>query len=186
MFNLDIPTNPFWIDFANLGVRIEVMPLDGVRAAVARSRAVARANKLRAEQAERRDAGVEIDGPDMAEPEIWLGRVNLEMAAVLSAGIIAWEGVGDAADQPVPLSAANAERFARHPTIADQFVARYFGSLERVTAEGNAFAPLPNGGSGQGANSATDAAPNAPTAPARSTNRKASRAAPSGKRQSRL
>lgn len=183
MFNLDLPTKRYWLDLP-LSVRIEVLPLDGMMAAVARHHAAARVAAIAKERAERIETGVAVDDlPDIADPAIRGGLLQMELAAALArAGALDWEGVGDADGNALPFTKAGAERLARHPVMSEPFITRYFEPLERVNAEGNASAPAPNGSTAPGANTATAAASDARTAHPSSTRHSRRKAARSGKR----
>lgn len=184
MFNLDLPTEPYWLDLP-LGVRVKVRPLDGMLAAVARHHAAARVADIAKERAELAEAGVSADHlPDITDPAIRGGLLQMELAAALArAGAMDWEGVGDADGEPVPFGVSAAERLARHPVMSEPFITQYFAPLQRVTDEGNASAPGPNGPMDPGATTAPDAPAHASTALPSSMPRARSKAARSGKRR---
>jgi hypothetical protein len=172
MFSLDLPTEPYWIELP-LGVRVQVRPLSGVVIAAARSKADRQVLDIMRERVERLAAKMPVDDlPDVDDRDMRHGIFTTEFIAGLARyGIIAWEGVGNGADELAPVTAENLDRFARS-SLGPTFKDRYEKPLETLAAEGNGSAAAPNGGSAAGTTTADGAqtsttetaAPNAPAA----------------------
>lgn len=163
MFSLDIPNEPYWLDLP-LGVRVKVRPLSGLVIAAARRLVQRDAIAILTERRERMDAGVPADDLlDLDDECLRDAFERVEMARGLGRyGIMAWEGVGNAdGTDAVPLTPDNAEAMATHPDMMDAFLTAYFKPVEALAAEGNASAPMPNGTTAPGANTAADAQPRA-------------------------
>jgi len=86
MLTLDLPAEPYWLDLPR-GVRVEIRPVTTAVMAAARAAAA------------RRLADPDLD-PDMAR--------GLSFAFLVKTlarhAVTAWEGVGDSAGRPLPLS----------------------------------------------------------------------------------
>jgi hypothetical protein len=153
--NLAQPTEPFWVDFAELGVRVQLRPLTMAVNASIDSYVRARIADMAREHIARVAEGAPLDGlPDWTDADVRNGHSREMMALALARfGIVQWEGVADINGEPLTVTARTAEAFARH--LGERFVARYQEGLAALDAEGNASGAAPNGGS----------APAEPTAP---------------------
>jgi hypothetical protein len=108
MLTLDLPAEPYWLDLPR-GVRVEIRPVTTAVMAAAQA-AVAR-----------RLAAIRIANPDL-DPDMSRG---LSFACLVKAlarhAVTAWEGVGDAAGKPLPLSPEAVERLMVLDNIAAAF-----------------------------------------------------------------
>ncbi len=124
MLTLDLPTEPYWIDLPR-GVRVEIRPVNTAVMAAAQAAAARRLGAVRA-------ASDDLD-PDMAR--------GLSFAFLVKAlarhAVTAWEGVGDSAGQPLPLSPEAVERLMDLDDIAAAFWDRATAPVAAVAAEGN-------------------------------------------------
>ncbi|MFC7543659.1 hypothetical protein ACFQU2_35245 [Siccirubricoccus deserti] len=91
MLTLDLPVEPYWLDLPR-GVRVEIRPVTTAVMAAAQAGSARRLGALRASQAD-------LD-PDMARGLAFAFLVK----ALARHAVTAWEGVGDAAGKPLPLS----------------------------------------------------------------------------------
>ena len=159
MFNLDLPTEPYWLDLP-CGVRVQVRPLTGVIMSAARQAAIADVLVLRAQRQENLDAGMPVDDlPDTDDPVMNEALIGAALIKGLARyGIQAWDGVGSPDGTPLPFSKDGAERLALHPDLMEPFRNAYLAPQAALAAEGNASAAMPNGGSALAANTA-EAAP---------------------------
>lgn len=103
MIRLDLKREPHWLDLA-AGVRVKVHPCTS---------ALIFAARRAAEQLD--GTGVEAAGERMA--------AFLRQLAQLA--VIAWEGVGDAAGNPAPVSPEGVAALMDHHPLADAFNAFY-------------------------------------------------------------
>jgi len=127
MLTLDIPTEPRWLDLPQ-GVRLLSRPITTAVMQAAQSAAARRLEAAREAQP--------LD-PDWERGLAFLYLVQgLARHAVLD-----WQGVGDAAGAPLPLSPAAVERLMEHDAIASAFWSRATAPAHAVVAEGNGCAP---------------------------------------------
>jgi len=95
MLTLDLPTEPYWLDFPR-GVRVEIRPVTTAVMAAAQAGSARRLGALRASEADL----------DMAR--------GLAFAFLFKAlarhAVTAWDGVGDTAGKPLPLSPRAVQR----------------------------------------------------------------------------
>ena len=155
---LDLPTEPFWLEFPQHEVRVLVRPLTLAVVAAIDSYARQQIAEMARERLERIASGAPLDGlPDWEDRHVRAGHTS-ELTAIGMArfGIVAWEGVGDAEGNPLPVTPDHAAAFARQ--VGQDFVIEYERKLSALAAEGNAFGAGRNGAS----------APKAATAPAAS------------------
>ena len=125
MLTLDLPTEPYWLDLPR-GVRVEIRPVTTAVMAAAQSGSARRLGALRAAEAE-------LD-PDMARGLAFA----LLVKALARHAVTAWEGVGDAAGKPLPLSPEAVERLMDMDDMAAAFWERATAPVAAVVAEGNA------------------------------------------------
>jgi len=97
MLTLDLPTEPYWLDLPR-GVRVEIRPVTTAVMAAAQAGSARRLGALRA-------ATEDLD-PDMARGLAFAFLVK----ALARHAVVAWEGVGDTAGKPLPLSPEAVER----------------------------------------------------------------------------
>lgn len=160
MFNLDLPTAPYWIDLPR-GVRVLVKPLDGVIVTAARNLAVRTINEMSEARAEAAAAHAPtLPGMDLDDPNVRDAMVRWEFVRGLARyGMIGWDGVGDpSGTAALDFTPARGQALAVHPLMIDTFLDRYLEPQTRVVAEGNGSAASPDGPSAEAASTATDAA----------------------------
>lgn len=142
MLRLDIPTEPQWLDLGS-GIRFRVRPLTTAVYEAARSKA-------------RRHVFMNPDS--VTDKDVLAGLMSASFAVALAAvSVEAWEGVGDKDGNPVDPTPELIEQAMSIPWLADTFVATYTRPLAALSAEGNVFAPAPNGTQATGATTAGDA-----------------------------
>ena len=124
MLTLDLPTTPYWIDLPR-GVRVEVKPVTTAIMAAAQAAAARRLGALRA-------ADPELD-PDLAKGLAFA----LLCKGLARHSIVAWEGIGDAKGNPLPLTPEAAERLMDLDDMASAFWDRATAPAAAVAAEGN-------------------------------------------------
>jgi hypothetical protein len=125
MLSLDLPTEPYWVDLPR-GVRVEIRPVTTAVMAAAQAAAQRRLAALR-------EADAEMD-PDLARGLAFA----LLVKALARHAVTAWEGVGDAAGKPLPLSPEAVERLMDLDEMASAFWERALLPIRTVAAEGNA------------------------------------------------
>jgi hypothetical protein len=125
MLSLDLPTEPYWVDLPR-GVRVEIRPVTTAVMAAAQAAAQRRLATLR-------EADTEMD-PDLARGLAFA----LLVKALARHAVTAWEGVGDAAGKPLPLSPEAVERLMDLDEMASAFWERALLPIRTVAAEGNA------------------------------------------------
>jgi len=91
MLTLDLPVEPYWLDLPR-GVRVEIRPVTTAVMAAAQAGSARRLGALRAAEAD-------LD-PDMARGLAFAFLVK----ALARHAVTAWEGIGDTAGKPLPLS----------------------------------------------------------------------------------
>ena len=124
MLTLDLPAEPYWLDLPR-GVRVEIQPVTTALMAAAQAAASRRLGAVRA-------ADANLD-PDLARGLAFAFLVK----ALARHAVTAWEGVGDAAGQPLPLSPEAVERLMDMDEIAAAFWDRATGPVAAVALEGN-------------------------------------------------
>jgi hypothetical protein len=124
MFTLDLPTAPYWIDLPR-GVRVEVKPVTTAIMAAAQAAAARRLGALRA-------ADPELD-PDLAKGLAFA----LLCKGLARHSIVAWDGIGDAKGNPLPLTPEGAERLMDLDDMASSFWDAISCPLASVAVEGN-------------------------------------------------
>ena len=169
MLKLTQPATSRWIEIGRLGVRIKIRPLTTAIMSAARGEAAKRIALAWREQKDRGAAGfgVEDTAASLDNPT-WrdgLARQYFAAALLRYAGE-AWEGVGDADGNPLPLDSVAAEKFAELDEAAGPFIEAALAPLDALAAEGNVSAPSSPGAGDGDATTALDAgmaaAPNAP------------------------
>ncbi len=125
MLTLGLPTDPYWLDLPR-GVRVEIQPVTTAIMAAAQAASSRRLGTLKA-------ATPDLD-PDMARGLAFAFLVK----ALARHAVTAWDGVGDAAGQPLPLSPEAVERLMDLDDIAAAFWDRATAPVAAVAIEGNA------------------------------------------------
>jgi hypothetical protein len=125
MLTLDLPVEPYWLALPR-GVRVEIRP---VTTAVMAAAQAASARRLSAQ----REAEPDLD-PDMSRGLAFAFLVK----ALARHAVTAWEGVGDTAGKPLPLSPDDIERLMDMDDIAAAFWDRATSPVVAVATEGNA------------------------------------------------
>jgi hypothetical protein len=125
MLTLDLPVEPYWLALPR-GVRVEIRPVTTAVMAAAQAASARRLSALRA-------AEPELD-PDMARGLAFAFLVK----GLARHSILAWEGIGDTAGKPLPLSPDAVERLMDLDDIAAAFWDRATAPVATVAAEGNA------------------------------------------------
>ena len=145
MIRLDLSREPYWLDLGH-DVRLHVAPLTTSLMAAARSDATVTAL------------------PEDASNET----IAITMAKALARMVVLdWEGVGDAAGEPIPVSPEGVDALLDILPIFEAFQLRYVSKGLLLEEEKNASAPSQTGTSA-GANSTADPA-RLPVAHAQST-----------------
>jgi hypothetical protein len=125
MLRLDLSNNPRWLDMPG-GVRIQCLPYST-------------------------DAMIDAQSdPEVlaVDPALSTRRVGAVVAkAIARRVIVAWEGVGDAAGEPIEPSPAAIDQLMNIWPIFEAFQAQYVSGLFALSAEGNGSTPSPNGSS---------------------------------------
>ena len=122
MLTLDLPAEPYWLDLPR-GVRAEIRPVTTAVMAAAQAAAA------------RRLAAIRIADPD---PDMSRGLSFAFLVKALARhAVTAWEGVGDAAGKPLPLSPEAVERLMDLDDIAASFWDQVTRPVAAVAAEGN-------------------------------------------------
>lgn len=125
MLKLDLPTEPYWADLPH-GVRVRIKPVTTAIISAAQHRAA----RLGREAAEA--AGGELD------PDLSRGLAFVLMAKALARFAVEdWEGVADAAGDPLPFSPDLAERLMDIESMASAFWDAAIKPIQVVTSEGN-------------------------------------------------
>ena len=127
MLTLDLPTEPYWLDLPR-GVRVEIRPVTTAVMAAAQAGSARRLGALRAAEAD-------LD-PDMARGLAFAFLVK----ALARHAVTAWEGVGDAAGKPLPLSPEAVERLMDMDEMVAAFWDRSTGLVAAVALGGNGYA----------------------------------------------
>ena len=125
MLTLDLPITPYWLNLPR-GVRVEIKPVTTAVMAAAQAAAARNLGALRA---------IEPDlDPDMSRGLAFAFLVK----ALARHAVTAWEGVGDTAGKPLPLSPDAVERLMDMDDIAAAFWDRATAPVAAVATEGNA------------------------------------------------
>lgn len=160
MLRLNVNHGPFWLDLID-GVRVEVLPLSTeVRMRATQAIALTGGKVVASD-----DADGEIEAADHGPDAIT--RDIVYMRALAAQAIIAWEGVGDEAGEPAPVTPENIVAFLDMHPLYQAFYIGYVLPGMKVVTEGNGSAPSPNGTSAAGptiAGPAPESVPNAPDA----------------------
>ena len=147
MIRLTFEAAPHWLNLP-LGVRVHVEPLTTAMAAAARNEAIRRVaiEMEEAKAAEKAGQGADplaFHAGNMAAAE---GKATqYEIEALARFGVKEWQGIAGADGQPLALTPAAIEAFARHPEIGPAFRDAYRKSVEALAAEGEGFAPYSAG-----------------------------------------
>lgn len=124
MLSLGLQNEPSWIDLPR-GVRVEIRPV--MTAIMAAAQAAA----------SRRLGAVKATTPDL-DPDMARGLAFAFLVKALARhAVTAWEGVGDAAGEPLPLSSEAVERLMDLDDIAAAFWDKATRPVAAVAAEGN-------------------------------------------------
>jgi len=143
MIRLNLTATPAWLTLAP-GLRLHVAPLTTALMVSARA-----------------DPTIEAM-PDTATPE----ELALAMAkAVARRAILDWEGVGDDAGNPMPVTPAGIDALLEVWPIFEAFQTRYIARGLILDAEKNVSAPLPSGPSAGATGTVRPARGAAPTVP---------------------
>ena len=125
MLTLDLPTTPYWLTLPR-GVRVEIKPVTTAVMAAAQAAAARNLGTMR------------IAEPDL-DPDMSRGLAFAFLVRALARhAVTAWEGVGDTAGKPLPLSPEAIERLMDLDDIAAAFWDRATAPVAAVAAEGNA------------------------------------------------
>lgn len=124
MLTLDLPIEPYWLDLPRR-VRVEIRPVTTAVMAAAQAAASRRLGAIRA-------ASEDLD-PDMAKGLAFAFLVK----ALARHAVTAWDGIGDAAGQPLDLTPEHVERLMDLDDIAAAFWDQATRPVSAVAAEGN-------------------------------------------------
>ena len=143
MLRLNITATPEWLTLAP-GLRLHMAPLSTAIMLAARAELAA------------------TDIPaDASNDEI--SRIGAK--AIARRTVLAWEGVGDAAGNPVPVTPEGINALLEIWPVFEAFQTQYVAKGLILDAEKNVSAPLPNGPSAGATATARPARGAAPTAP---------------------
>lgn len=160
MLRLDLANAPRWLELVP-GVRVEVAPV--TTSVIARAQQdVALRFKPQATDATD-DAADDAGTAETTSDAVF--RVEM-VKAVARASILAWEGIGDAAGNPLPVTDAGVDALIELRPLYLAFEAAIVLPALVLVTEGNGSALSPNGTSAAGARTARHATGSAPTAPA--------------------
>jgi hypothetical protein len=123
MIRLDLASGPYWLDLGH-GVRLHVLPMTTSVMAAARGDAALAALP--------EDAGREQMAITLAK-------------AIARLVVTDWEGVGDQAGRPVPVSPDGVEALLDLWPVFEAFQARYLARHLMLEQEKNGSAPSPSG-----------------------------------------
>ena len=123
MIRLDLSSAPKWLDLG-AGLRLHVLPVSTAIMVAARN-----------------DAAVEALPPDASREEQALAMAK----AVARRVVTAWEGVGDAEGNPVPVTPEGIDALLDIWPVFEAFQARCLAPHLMLEQEKNAFAPSPTG-----------------------------------------
>lgn len=123
MLTLDLPVEPYWLDFPQ-GVRVEIRPVTTAVMAAAQVESSRRLGAVRASDAD-------VD-PDMARALAFAFRVK----ALACHAVTDREGVGDAAGEPLALSLEAVERLMDMDDMDAAFWERAIGPVAAVARHG--------------------------------------------------
>lgn len=142
MITLELQKGPDWYDLGH-GVRVFARPMT----------------------TEVRLVAAEVIGPS-EDPAATPGqRRQLAWAKAIAAEVVEdWEGIGDVAGEPLPVSVEGLSALLDDMRFYLAFRDEYLNPALLSAAEGNVSAPSPNGSSAEGATTAADAAPAAQSA----------------------
>jgi hypothetical protein len=143
MLRLDLARAPAWLDLGH-GVRLKLEPLSTALMIAARSDPVIEAL------------------PDGASDET---RALVFAKAIARRAVLDWEGVGDAEDQPLPVSPESVDALLDIWPLFEAFQLGYVATGLALEQEKNASAPSPSGPSVGASATATPAKARAQTAP---------------------
>jgi hypothetical protein len=149
-----------WLDLP-MGVRVKVRPLTTAVVSAAKNEAFKRAAVLRVEADEQAATGFGADptAPGWANADWRAGAIEEFYAeALMRFAVEEWEGVGDEAGEPLPITPASLRALASCEPIARAFLDEAMRLLNAVSAEGNGFAPTSRGDGAGAATTAPDAA----------------------------
>ena len=132
------PAEPFWLDLVP-GVRVRVRPITVASMLVARE-AVGKVYR-------------DEDQTDVT------ARASIALVHELARrGVVEWEGVGTAEDQPAPVTVENIDELLSHWSVYDALDALYVAPALRRDQEKNESSNSPGGTSPEEPNTATPAA----------------------------
>lgn len=159
MLRLDIPDQPYWLEL-EAGPRLYVRPLQTPQYNVAKARNVEALRKMVEERQGILETGGKVDHlPDISDEAARQGFAEfLFTVALAQSAIMEWEGVGDEAGEPIPVSHEAVARLMRIPTIADDFIKQYTRHYETILSEGESSPAGANGTSQAAGATATTAA----------------------------
>lgn len=125
MLNLDLPTEPYWIDLPRQ-VTVRIRPITTAIMAAAQATAARRLGAAKAAEAE-------LDA-DMGRGLAFAFLVK----ALARHAILDWDGVGDSTGQPIAATAEAVERLMDLDDMAAAFWERATMPVHEVVTEGNA------------------------------------------------
>jgi len=158
MIRLNLDASEFrWIDFPG-GSRIKVRPMESWMRTVAQERAVTTMPLTPQERAYLSKPGADLLTSILNEPlQAAAGRhqrASLMLTYLAILAIVEWEGFGDAAGNPIPVSETAVIVMMRNADLFRLFVENYLNDSTVLDAEKNASAPAPTGISEAGTDTA--------------------------------
>lgn len=142
------------------GIRVEVRPATTAVYEAMKFKAAREGRELIEQHKAVKAAGGRIEGlPDLDDDTALVAIVQMFLAqALANFAILAWEGVGDKAGKPIPVTEEAVNELIRdHPMIAEGFVGQYLSPIYGEELEGNALGPAPSGTTAAGPTTAATA-----------------------------
>lgn len=130
MLTLDLPTEPYWIELA-CGVRVRVRPVTTALMAAAQAGA---ARLIAAEPVGDKEPDADPD----TEADLARGMAFAACVKALARHVVIdWQGVGNAAGEPIACTPGDVERLMEFDFIATAFWDAVTRPAAAVSAEGN-------------------------------------------------
>ena len=142
---LGLPREPRWVDLAGTA-RVLVRPATTALISAAQHAAMAEADAIRAARDGLLDAGAAVDGLDLDDPHIVAGLAHDLMVRALARYLVTdWDGVFDAEGKALAFDQKLLPQLMAIEDVAAAFWKHFLEPERARAAEGNAFAPSPNG-----------------------------------------
>ena len=158
MIKLGTAEDPYWLSLPH-GVRVKVRPLTTPIYEAAQAKGRRMVGDLMNGLAGVEAVGGTVDGlPDLTDQDAATGVSQLVFVQALARlSILEWEGVGDEAGSPLPVSPVAVDKLMAMYPFGERFITLYAERHNRVVAEGNGCGPSPNGTSAMAPDTAAGA-----------------------------